>query len=142
MVSCDPGVPAGEIGLLAIDYVEFQKCTMGGSVWSWVILLLLLAVLFWLLGDTADTYFSPILSQICETVSLRARGLMLRDASPWTPCLARTLSLTRLAIIAPLCSLLPSRTLVAATTSSISRTASLASHSLRSAMARRTCSHP
>ena len=68
-MSCDSTIAAGDLGLLAIDYVDFHVCTMGGSVLSWLLLLLILAFLFWLLGDTADTYFSPILGQICETVS-------------------------------------------------------------------------
>ena len=126
-VSCDAGTAAGEIGLLAIDYVEFQKCTMGGSAISWVLLLVLLGCLFWLLGDTADTYFSPILGQVCETVSK-----LLLSLKPLASSQAQPLSSTR-ALPNPL---RPRRT------SSTSRTALPVLPSSHSAMAPPTCSLP
>lgn len=59
------------VGPLGIDYVAFHTCTMDGSpIISMIILLLWLVWLFYLLGETADAYFSPTLSQICEKVRL------------------------------------------------------------------------
>jgi solute carrier family 24 (sodium/potassium/calcium exchanger), member 6 len=53
------------------DYARFHYCTMAG--WAWVsgaLLLAWVAVLIYLLCDTADTYFSPTLAAICDRLDL------------------------------------------------------------------------
>ncbi|OQR86349.1 Ca2 :Cation Antiporter (CaCA) Family [Achlya hypogyna] len=57
---------AMELGPLGINYLELHYCTFAGWAWASCLLLALwLIVLFYLLGNTADEYFSPTLSTLC-----------------------------------------------------------------------------
>lgn len=75
-----------ELGPLAIDYVKLYSCDMEG--WEFVavflflawtafliylrasLLLLMSSLLYFIVGNTADTYFSPSLGSICEKVKV------------------------------------------------------------------------
>ncbi|KAF0689994.1 Aste57867_18584 [Aphanomyces stellatus] len=62
---------AMETGPLQINYLEFHYCIMGGHPWiSFAILCTWLLLLFYLVGHTADTYFSPTLSMICTQLAI------------------------------------------------------------------------
>ncbi|KDO26542.1 hypothetical protein SPRG_07944 [Saprolegnia parasitica CBS 223.65] len=55
-----------EMGPLGINYLEFHYCSMAGWAWaSCLVLAAWLVLLFYLLGNTADEYFSPTLSTLC-----------------------------------------------------------------------------
>ena len=76
-VDCDVSV-----GPLSLNYLMLYKCTATTTVTSvlmFAALIVWLFLLFYLLGHTADAYFSPTLSNICDTlhVSYDVAGVTL-----------------------------------------------------------------
>ncbi|CAK5021913.1 unnamed protein product [Aphanomyces euteiches] len=60
-----------ETGPLAINYLEFHYCVMAEHPWmSFTMLCMWLLLLFYLVGHTADEYFSPTLSTLCRKLAI------------------------------------------------------------------------
>ena len=68
----DCSIPSDiEVGPLGIDYAHMYECTFSGyEFFSWIIFVLWTITLIYLLGDTAESYFSPTLGYICEKLKL------------------------------------------------------------------------
>ncbi|OQS07341.1 Ca2 :Cation Antiporter (CaCA) Family [Thraustotheca clavata] len=62
-MNCSYTMPIGPLG---INYLDFYYCSLDGYTWIALICIgLWLALLFYLLGHTADEYFSPTMSTLC-----------------------------------------------------------------------------
>lgn len=48
------------------DFTAFYFCSVHGGLWAWPLLAVLLLLVIYLLGSTANEYFSPALADIAK----------------------------------------------------------------------------
>lgn len=52
------------------DFTAFYFCGVHGGLWAWPLLASLLALMLYLLGSTANEYFSPALAEVSKRLRL------------------------------------------------------------------------
>jgi len=73
-MDCDQVLEAEEVCGFAREHCEdftaFYFCNVHGGLWTWPLLAGILTVMLYLLGSTANEYFSPALAEVAKRLHL------------------------------------------------------------------------